>query len=67
MLTIALLFHFTDERCGNLALVMKDPATLTKVRSQLTLIIRHMYSNPPHHGARVVATILHNEALRQEW
>jgi len=60
-------FGLYNERCGNLALVMKDPATLTKVRSQITLIVRHMYSNPPHHGARIVATVLNNPALRQEW
>ena len=29
-----------------------------KVESQLKLVIRPMYSNPPLHGASIVATIL---------
>ena len=62
-----LAFIFTDERCGNLALVLKDFATVANVRSQFKHIIHSMYLNPPHHGARVVATILRNEGLRREW
>lgn len=37
------------------------------VKSQLTMIVRGMYSNPPNHGARVVSTILNNTELKQEW
>lgn len=60
-------FGLYNERCGNLTLVMKDAATLSRVRSQIQLIIRYMYSNPPNHGARIVAMTLRNDALRQEW
>ena len=34
---------------------------------QFELIVRAMYSNPPNHGARVVATILNDPALHAEW
>lgn len=37
------------------------------VKSQVTMIVRGMYSNPPNHGARTVSTILNNNELKQEW
>lgn len=38
-----------------------------KVESQLKILIRPMYSNPPIHGARIVHAILSNEQLRSQW
>lgn len=35
--------------------------------SQLKIIARPMYSNPPMHGARLVSTILSNPELNQLW
>ena len=58
---------FADERCGNLCVVTTDNDTAERIRSQLKAIIRPMWSNPPNHGARIVATILNNSALNQEW
>lgn len=60
-------FGLYNERVGNLAMVMKDPDSLSRSRSQLELIIRGMYSNPPNHGARVVATALSNPSSLGEW
>jgi len=60
-------FGLYNERAGNLTVVSKDPANLERIKSQLTLIIRAMYSNPPSHGARIVATVLNNPELYQEW
>merc|ERR1712083_993816 len=37
------------------------------IKSQLKAIIRPWYSNPPNHGARIVATVLNNDALFNEW
>ena len=34
---------------------------------QLKMLVRPMYSNPPLHGARLVAEILGDESMRQEW
>lgn len=56
-----------DERCGNLCVVTTDNETAEKIRSQLKAIIRPMWSNPPNHGARIVATILNQDALNTEW
>jgi len=34
---------------------------------QLKIIIRPMYSNPPIHGARIVATVLNDPKLNPQW
>nr|CAB3250406.1 aspartate aminotransferase, cytoplasmic-like [Phallusia mammillata] len=60
-------FGLYNERIGNLILVMRDSKFLAPSRSQIELIIRTMFSNPPSHGQRVVATTLKNKALKQEW
>ena len=64
---IILFWFFADERIGNTFCVCKDSKSADAVKSQLAAIIRPMYSNPPHHGARIVATILNNPALTAEW
>ncbi len=35
--------------------------------SQVKILIRPMYSNPPIHGARIVAEILQDAELKAEW
>ncbi|KAJ6519882.1 glutamic oxaloacetic transaminase AAT1 [Mycena sanguinolenta] len=55
------------ERVGAFSLVTADPAEKARVDSQLKIIIRPMYSNPPSHGARIANTILSNEELYAEW
>ncbi|XP_012284106.1 probable aspartate aminotransferase, cytoplasmic [Orussus abietinus] len=60
-------FGLYNERVGNLVVVMSDPKELIQTKSQLTLIVRGMYSNPPNHGARIVASVLTNPDLFQEW
>lgn len=53
-------FGLYNERAGNLVIVMNDTKEVAQIKSQLILIVRGMYSNPPNHGARVVATVLRN-------
>lgn len=60
-------FGLYNERVGNLVVVMSDTKAVTQTKSQLTLIVRGMYSNPPNHGARIVATVLRNPDLYKEW
>ncbi|KAL3687952.1 hypothetical protein R1sor_014261 [Riccia sorocarpa] len=55
------------ERVGALSIVVTDPAVAVRVESQLKLVIRPMYSNPPAYGAAIAATILSNKALFEEW
>lgn len=60
-------FGLYNERVGNMVVVMSNTKELAQVKSQLTLIVRGMYSNPPNHGARIVATVLQNPDLYKQW
>jgi len=60
-------FGLYNERAGNLTVVLKDQSNMINFKSQLTLIVRAMYSNPPAHGARIVDTVLANTELYKEW
>lgn len=55
------------ERVGAFSLVCQDKDEATRAMSQLKILIRPMYSNPPIHGAHLVREILGNSALRTEW
>ena len=55
------------ERVGAFSLVTADPEEKARVESQLKILIRPMYSNPPINGARIVNTILSDKDLYQEW
>lgn len=56
-----------DERAGNLTFILNSVENVKAVKSQVTMIVRGMYSNPPNHGARTVGTILNNKELKNEW
>ncbi|KAL7736712.1 hypothetical protein ACLKA6_015571 [Drosophila palustris] len=60
-------FGLYCERAGNLTVVQKSPSTRDMIHSQLTLIIRGIYSNPPAYGARIVSKVLNTPELRKEW
>lgn len=60
-------FGLYNERVGNMVVVMSDTKEAVQFQSQVTLIIRGMYSNPPNHGARIVSTVLNNPDLCEEW
>lgn len=55
------------ERAGAFSLTTKDTEEKKRVDSQLKIVIRPMYSNPPLHGARIANTILSDKALYSEW
>lgn len=55
------------ERCGSYTVVGSSPEEAAKLTSQIKILIRPMYSNPPVHGARIAAEILNNEDLKCEW
>ncbi|KAI8067836.1 aspartate aminotransferase [Gongronella butleri] len=55
------------ERAGALSLVCADADEKARVESQLKILIRPMYSNPPIHGARLVNTVLNTPELKQQW
>lgn len=60
-------FGLYNERVGACTLVAADAETVDRAFSQMKSAIRANYSNPPAHGASVVATILSNDALRAIW
>ena len=60
-------FGLYNERAGNLVVVVKDANVVANVKSQLTLVARAMYSNPPAHGCRIVEKVLNDKALFEEW
>ncbi|KDQ63696.1 hypothetical protein JAAARDRAFT_29716 [Jaapia argillacea MUCL 33604] len=55
------------ERVGAFSLVTESPEEKARVESQLKIVIRPMYSNPPLHGARIANAILSDGALYKEW
>ncbi|KAI8144038.1 aspartate aminotransferase [Fennellomyces sp. T-0311] len=55
------------ERAGAFSVACADEAEKARVESQLKILIRPMYSNPPIHGARLVSTVLNNPELKSEW
>lgn len=67
LLTKNCCLTFSGERIGNLVVVQKDSSTSSAVLSQLTLIVRATYSNPPAFGARIVSTVLNSPELKEEW
>ncbi|KAG7099270.1 Aspartate aminotransferase, mitochondrial [Marasmius oreades] len=55
------------ERVGAFSLTTRDPEEKARVDSQLKIVIRPMYSNPPLHGARIANAILSDKALNTQW
>ena len=60
-------FSLYGERVGALSVVCADTAEAARVLSQLKTVIRTNYSNPPTHGASVVAAVLTTPELRALW
>ncbi|MEN5181292.1 amino acid aminotransferase [Comamonas odontotermitis] len=60
-------FSLYGERVGALSVVCTDKEEAARVLSQLKVVIRTNYSNPPTHGGAVVAAVLNNPELRALW
>lgn len=60
-------FGLYNERVGALTLIAKDEDIATRAFSQVKTIIRATYSNPPTHGASIVAHILNDNETKEEW
>jgi aromatic-amino-acid transaminase len=60
-------FSLYGERVGALSVLCADKEEAGRVLSQLKIMIRTNYSNPPTHGAQVVATVLNTPELRTLW
>ncbi len=60
-------FGVYRERTGLLMAISDDAAQTSLNQSTLAFLNRQNYSFPPDHGARVVTTILNDDALRADW
>ncbi|EMJ9773861.1 TPA: amino acid aminotransferase [Morganella morganii] len=60
-------FGMYNERVGACTLVAADPDTADRAFSQIKIVIRTNYSNPPSHGGAVVTTVLSDPELKEEW
>ncbi|MFN3610415.1 amino acid aminotransferase [Tepidimonas sp.] len=60
-------FSLYGERVGALSVVCASKDEAERVLSQLKIVVRTNYSNPPTHGAAVVAMVLNTPELRALW
>lgn len=60
-------FGLYNERIGNLAFICNTTDAMKRCSSQLEIIVRRIWSNPPNHGARIVGTVLNDPSLFSEW
>jgi aspartate aminotransferase, mitochondrial len=55
------------ERVGAFSIVCDSAEEKKRVDSQIKILVRPLYSNPPIHGARIASEILNNKSLNQQW
>jgi aspartate/tyrosine/aromatic aminotransferase len=60
-------FALYDERVGALSIVGADANETATLLSHAKGVIRANYSNPPAHGGEIVAAVLSDPALREQW
>ncbi|MEB0043013.1 MULTISPECIES: amino acid aminotransferase [unclassified Pseudomonas] len=60
-------FSLYGERVGALSIVTDSKDETARVLSQVKRVIRTNYSNPPTHGAAIVAAVLNSPELRAVW
>eukprot|EP00041_Stephanoeca_diplocostata_P023332 m.571265 g.571265 ORF g.571265 m.571265 type:complete len:413 (+) comp22266_c0_seq6:586-1824(+) len=61
------IFGLYNERTGACLVVTPSEQTTKAVVSQMKVLVRRNWSNPPAHGARIVATVLSDAALKARW
>jgi len=60
-------FGLYGERAGGLFVVTHSDQTAVHITSQLKVLARTHYSNPPMHGAKIIAHILKDPLLKKQW
>lgn len=60
-------FSLYGERVGALSIITESKEERARVLSQVKRVIRTNYSNPPTHGASIVAAVLNSPELRAMW
>jgi aspartate aminotransferase, mitochondrial len=52
---------------GAFSIVCADAEEKKRVDSQIKILVRPLYSNPPIHGARIASQILNDSSLNKQW
>lgn len=52
---------------GAFSIVCESAEEKKRVDSQIKILVRPLYSNPPVHGARIASEILNNAELKKQW
>lgn len=60
-------FGLYNERIGSLMITCENKAEQEAIDSQLKILIRGAYSNPPCHGSRIITEILEDPLLKERW
>src|SRR3954470_3002678 len=60
-------FGLYGERVGALTVVTTSEEAAQRTLSQVRISVRTNYSNPPAHGAAIVAAVLSDAELRRQW
>lgn len=60
-------FSLYGERVGALSIISESKEESARVLSQVKRVIRTNYSNPPTHGASIVAAVLNSPELCAQW
>jgi len=60
-------FGLYGQRIGALSFLTSTAEEAAAVESQLKILVRPMYSNPPKHGAKIVSYILNDPTLQAQW
>lgn len=55
------------ERVGAFSIVCESAEEKKRIDSQIKILVRPLYSNPPVHGARIASEILNNPELNKQW
>ncbi|KAL8726844.1 MAG: hypothetical protein Q9166_006460 [cf. Caloplaca sp. 2 TL-2023] len=55
------------ERVGAFSIVCDSVEEKKRVDSQIKILVRPLYSNPPVHGARIASEILNDPSLNKQW
>ena len=55
------------ERVGAFSIVCESAEEKKRVDSQVKILVRPLYSNPPVHGARIAGAILNDPAMNKQW
>lgn len=60
-------FGLYGQRVGALSVVAANEDEAKRVESQMKMVIRPMYSNPPRYGARLISTVLSDPKLSEDF